>query len=61
MPLSKKIRIPNELYKKIERVVEHTDYAAPSEFVLEIIEKEVDQRLNELSIKKQLKGLGYIE
>jgi hypothetical protein len=66
---SYKIRLEGDLLEKVKRCSEACGYESINEFVLHVIEKEVNKVLppsegdsapKEL-IKKRLQGLGYIE
>jgi len=59
-----KIRIDNGLYRRLKRVTEIAGYSSVDEFVLHIIEKELDKIEDPeegKAIEERLRGLGYIE
>ena len=64
-----RIKIDEELFKKVERCAAAAGYATTEEFVAHVLEKEVGRILgpggessaSEEEIKKRLQGLGYIE
>lgn len=60
-----KIKIDSHLYDRVKRVSAIAGYTSPEEFVIHIIEKELDkletQDANEQMIEERLRGLGYIE
>ncbi len=58
-----KIKIDNELFKKIKKYAEIAGYSSVEEFINHALEKEVaklEESESEEEIKKKLKGLGYI-
>lgn len=59
-----KIKLDNNLYERVKKVAEIAGYAAPEEFIVHIIEKELSMletaESNE-EVTERLKGLGYIE
>ena len=60
-----KIKVDRELYGKIKRYATIAGYASVDEFVTHALEKEVRKieeadTGDEESIKKRLRGLGYI-
>ncbi|MDD8020375.1 MAG: ribbon-helix-helix domain-containing protein [Acidobacteriota bacterium] len=58
-----KVKLDKELYQKIEKVAETAGYSSPQEFIIHILEKEINHfegADSEEEIKKRLKGLGYI-
>jgi hypothetical protein len=60
---SRRIKIPKELWQKIERLAALAGYASPEELVLHALEKElakVDEAQSDAEIQKKLRGLGYI-
>jgi len=61
--VSTKIKLPKELYQKVEKFAELAGYSSVEEFVVHILEKEtskLDGSDDEEEIKKRLQGLGYI-
>jgi hypothetical protein len=66
---SYKVRLEGELLEKIKKCVEAGGYESVDEFVVRVLEKEIqkvlpphegDAATKEL-VKKRLQGLGYIE
>jgi hypothetical protein len=63
-----RIKLDSDLWEKIKRCALKAGYSSPEEFVTHVLEKEV-ARLGssegddaaEEEVKKQLRGLGYIE
>ena len=61
--MSTKIKLPKELFQKVEKFAELAGYSSVEEFVIHILEKEtskLDGSDDEDEIKKRLQGLGYI-
>ncbi len=61
--MSTKIKLPKELYQKVEKFAELAGYSSVEEFVVHILEKEtskLDGSDDEDEVKKRLQGLGYI-
>lgn len=60
-----KIKIDNTLYDRIKTVAEAAGYSSPDEFVVHVIEKELDriqpEEADEAEVRERLRGLGYIE
>ena len=64
-----KIRLEGELLDKVKRCSEECGYASVDEFVLHLLEKEVNKILppgeggstSKELIRKRLQGLGYLE
>jgi len=60
-----KIKIDAYLYDRIRRVAEIAGYTSPDEFIIHMIEKELDKlepdEADEKKIEERLRGLGYIE
>ncbi|MCR8487788.1 MAG: CopG family transcriptional regulator [Crenarchaeota archaeon] len=60
------VKIPKELYDKIKKQIEGTDFKSVEEFIIYTLEtmledtEEVYLRENEEKVKKRLKALGYI-
>ena len=58
-----KIKIDNELYKKVKLFSEENGYSSAEEFIVHLLEKVVSQsdpgELDE-DLAKRLQGLGYI-
>ncbi|UCD45634.1 MAG: CopG family transcriptional regulator [Candidatus Bathyarchaeota archaeon] len=60
------IKIPNDLYKKIEEKIEGTSFTSVEDYVLRKLENEfpaepVYSKEEEKLIKERLRKLGYIE
>jgi hypothetical protein len=66
---SQKIKLDGELLEKVKQCAEGAGYASVEEFVLHVLEKEVNKVLpageggapSKELIRKRLQGLGYIE
>lgn len=62
--MAKSVKIPDELWKRIQQNAEKAGYSSAEELVEHAIEKEV-ARLEEAEsreeVKRRLKGLGYLE
>jgi len=66
---SYKVKLEGELLKKIQKCVEAGSYESVDQFVIRVLERELDKVLppdqgNAASkelVKKRLQGLGYIE
>ena len=63
-----RIKLDDELFRKIKQCAEKAGYASPEEFVTHVLEKEVSRLLGENEardpeeeVKRRLRGLGYIE
>ncbi|MCR8455169.1 MAG: CopG family transcriptional regulator [Candidatus Korarchaeota archaeon] len=60
------VKIPKELYDKIKKQIEGTDFKSVEEFIIYTLEtmiedtEEVYLREDEEKVKKRLKALGYI-
>jgi hypothetical protein len=61
---SVKVAIDKALYARVQRCAEKAGYASPREFVAHVLEREVtrleDPGADDDSIKRRLKGLGYL-
>lgn len=58
-----KVKIGDELFKKVKKISELAGYSSVDEFVTHALEKEVaalEGSDSEEEIKKKLQGLGYI-
>ena len=58
-----KVKIPKELWQRIQKLAALAGYSSPEEFVRHALEKEVaklDDAESDEDIKKKLRGLGYI-
>jgi hypothetical protein len=59
-----KIKIDDNLYDRVKKVAEVAGYASPDEFIVHMIEKElekVESSEGEQDVIERLKGLGYLE
>jgi hypothetical protein len=62
--MSKSIKIPKDLWSRIERAAKAGGYSSPEEFAQHVLEKYVprsDETDSRDEILKRLKGLGYLE
>ena len=60
-----KLKIDDEMKSRLEKVSEAGGYSSADEFILKIIERELDKLdpdsdESEEDIKKKLEGLGYL-
>ncbi len=60
-----KLKIDDEMKNRLEKVSEAGGYSSTEEFILKIIERELDKLdpdsdESEEDIKKKLEGLGYL-
>lgn len=59
-----KIKIDRSLYDRLAEAAERAGYATTEEFIRHVLDREVadmEQVSDEEEVKKQLRGLGYIE
>lgn len=59
-----KIKIDDNLYDRVQKVAVVAGYASPDEFIVHMIEKElekVESADGEKDVIERLKGLGYLE
>ena len=59
-----KIKIDNTLYARLKAVTEVAGYSSVEEFVVHMIEKELEQIEtpdDDKAVEERLRGLGYIE
>ena len=59
-----KIKIDANLYDRVKQVSEVAGYSSPEEFMIHIIEKELDKlesSEDEKQMVERLRGLGYLE
>lgn len=61
-----KLKLDNETIERIRKVSEVGGYSSPEEFVIHIIERELDtldpgSSESEEDIRRKMEGLGYIE
>jgi len=60
----KKISLDKDLWERVKRFAALAGYSSPDEFVAHVLEKELaglKATDSDESIRKKLKGLGYIE
>lgn len=58
-----RIKLDNELWRKLKKYSELAGYSSPDEFVTHVLEKEfaaLEKADSDESIREKLKGLGYI-
>jgi metal-responsive CopG/Arc/MetJ family transcriptional regulator len=59
-----KIKIDSNLYDRLKKVTEIAGYSSVEEFVVHMIEKELEQIEapdDDKAVEERLRGLGYIE
>ena len=59
-----KIKIDSNLYDRLKKVTEVAGYSSIEEFVIHMIEKELEQIEapdDDKAVEERLRGLGYIE
>lgn len=59
-----KIKIDDGLYERVKKVAQLAGYAAPEEFIVHVIEKELsvlESASTDADVTERLRGLGYIE
>ncbi len=59
-----KIKIDSQLYDRLKKVTEVAGYSSIEEFVVHMIEKELEQIEvpdDDKAVEERLRGLGYIE
>jgi len=59
-----KIKIEDGLYERVKKVAQLAGYAAPEEFIVNVIEKELsvlESASTDAEVTERLRGLGYIE
>jgi hypothetical protein len=59
-----KIKLANPLYERLAAIARAGGYSSTEEFIVHILEKEAakfDDSADDAEVKKQLRGLGYIE
>lgn len=59
-----KVKVPKPLYQRLSEISAAGGYASVEEFITHILEKEAAKfadAADEEEVKKQLRGLGYIE
>jgi hypothetical protein len=58
------VRVEKQLWERVKRLAELAGYSSPDELVTHVLERELaklDGDETDESIRKKLKGLGYIE
>lgn len=61
--MTKKIKIEDDLYQKLENLSKAAGYSGTAEFIIHVLEKsvaELEVNEDEESVKERLKGLGYL-
>ncbi|MHC4232312.1 MAG: hypothetical protein ACYSQY_12315 [Planctomycetota bacterium] len=59
-----KIKIDSNLYDRLKKVTEVAGYSSVDEFIVHMIEKELEQIEvpdDDKAVEERLRGLGYIE
>lgn len=59
-----KIKLENDLYDRVAKIAEAAGYAAPEEFIVHVLEKELsmlESAGSDEKVTERLKGLGYLE
>lgn len=59
-----KVKVPQPLHARLAAIARAGGYSSTEEFILHILEKEAakfDEGADDAEVKKQLRGLGYIE
>jgi hypothetical protein len=59
-----KIKIAKPLYERLAEIASAGGYSSTEEFIVHILEKEAakfEDAADEAEVKRQLRGLGYIE
>jgi len=59
-----RIKIERDLYERLKKAAEIAEHASTDEFILHLLETAtsgVNEEVSEEEVKKQLKGLGYID
>lgn len=59
-----KVRIAKPLYQRLAEIASAGGYSSTDEFIVHILEKEAakfDSAADEEEVRRQLRGLGYIE
>ena len=62
--MAHKIKLESDLYDRVKKVSEVAGYASPEEFIIHMIEKELQVLENpedNEDITERLRGLGYLE
>jgi hypothetical protein len=59
-----KVKIAKPLYQRLSEIASAGGYSSTEEFIVHILEKEAakfDDAADEAEVRRQLRGLGYIE
>jgi hypothetical protein len=59
-----KVKVPKPLYARLAEIASAGGYSSTEEFIVHILEKEAakfDDAADDAEVKRQLRGLGYIE
>ncbi len=59
-----KIKIDSHLYDRLKKISDQAGYAAPDEFFVHVLEKELsvlEAAGSDEDVTERLKGLGYLE
>ncbi len=59
-----KVKIAKSLYNRLSEIASAGGYSGTDEFIVHILEKEAakfDDAVDDAEVRKQLRGLGYIE
>lgn len=62
--MSGTVKLKKELWAKVKKSAEVAGYSSPEEFVEHVLEKElsrIDEAQSDEEVKRQLRGLGYID
>lgn len=62
--MAHKIKLDNDLYERVKKVAEVAGYSSADEFILHMIDKELQVLENpedDADITERLRGLGYLE
>ncbi|MFQ5490151.1 MAG: hypothetical protein ACE5GE_05455 [Phycisphaerae bacterium] len=62
--MAHKIKLDNDLYERVKKVADVAGYASADEFILHMIEKELqvlEKPEDDADITERLRGLGYLE
>ena len=59
-----KIKIDKDLYQRLTKSAQRGGYSSTDELIRHVLEREVadlEQKMDQEQVEKQLRGLGYIE
>lgn len=59
-----KIKLDDSLYDRVKKVAKQAGYAAPEEFIVHVLEKElsvIESADTDAEVEERLRGLGYLE